>query len=582
MIDISKFKDLYISETEDQLQILNKNLLVLEKSIKGKDGKTDKKTVLNDLMRASHTIKGSSATMGFNDMAYLAHVMEDVFDNGRNDLLELNEEMVDYAFRSADKLEESLNSVKDSNKELKLKKLADKIKNLTGVDTTGIGKSARNQDASVKPENETAPEVEKSSDDLEKEETLNKDLEKTETDTKKDINHPSESTVKINHIKVPVKRLDTLMDLIEELVIEKMALRRLSVDNKDLKEVVDRTNLLIQSLEYEVMQARLVPVDQIFARFPRMIRDLSKAQGKNVDFRLDGGELELDRTIVDKLGEPLVHLLRNAIDHGISKEGYVKLMAKRDRENAVIIVENDDKSIDLEEVKVSAVKRGIVSDKELESFTDEQVIDLIFHPKLSTNKEVTEISGRGIGLNVVKKFAESSGGKVIVENINPGVRFTLNLPLTLAIINSLLVEVGNNIYAIPFANIDRSIIVEPKNVKKMADKNVAIVDEDKVPLIDLRNVFGSEEEVEKSDAKEVEGEKNANDLVNNNLITVVIKSGKERVGLVVDKLASEQEVTVKPLSSVLKSIKGFSGSTILGDGRTILILDAGSLLETIK
>ena len=596
MTDISKFKDLYVSESEDQLQILNENLLVLEKAINNGESNDSVKDVLDVLMRASHTIKGSSATMSFIDMAYLAHVMEDVYDGARNNIVELTPEMIDYAFQAVDKLEESLDSIKQTDKELVLKGLADELKKATGVNTEGVGKSNRKKAEDAKAEDAKAEnqikaglevprsvEIKIEEPKIEEPKIEDKDIDnqktiKTKTGTGRD--EIDDSVKKIEYIKVPIKRLDALMDLVEELVIDKMALQRMGLKNKELQEVTDHVGLLIQSLQYEVMQARLVPVEQVFARFPRMVRDLSKRQEKKVEFFVHGSDLELDRSIVDKLGEPLVHLLRNAIDHGIKTEGYVRLEAKRDRENALIIVENNDQSIDIEKVKQAAVKRGIASAKEVDLMTNQEVMNLLFHPKLSTNDVVTEISGRGVGLNVVKSFAESSGGRVIVENLNPGARFTLELPLTLAIINSLLVEVGELIYAIPFSNIDRSVLVNAENIKRMADNNVAIVDGIKVPLIDLREKFGNIIVVDNNHV--IEKSEKADDEVLKNVdkVVVIVKKGDELIGLVIDKLVGEQEVTVKPLSPILRNVRGFSGSTILGDGRTILILDIVNLLLT--
>jgi len=596
MVDISKFKDLYVSESEDQLQILNENLLVLEKAINNGDSIESVKGLLDTLMRASHTIKGSSATMGFNDMAYLAHVMEDVYDGARNGIVDLTTEMLNYAYQAVDKLEDSLNAIKETDKELELKELAVELKKATGVNTEGVGKSNRkkaedamqvtnntqqgtliaNKEVETKQQitEEIKQEIGKVDGSKIEREKVSKAKSENSSLVENEKEEVDDAVKKIEYIKVPIKRLDTLMDLVEEMVIDRMALQRMGLRNKELQEVTDHVGLLIQSLQYEVMQARLVPVEQVFARFPRMVRDLSKKQGKKVEFIELGSDLELDRSIVDKLGEPLVHLLRNAVDHGIATEGYVKLEAKRDRENALIIVENNDQSINIEKVRQAAVKRGIMSLKEIEVMNDQEVMNLLFHQRLSTNDEITEISGRGVGLNVVKSFAESSGGRVIVENLNPGARFTLELPLTLAIINSLLVEVGDSIYAIPFANIDRSVIVSPENIKRMADNDIAIVDGIKVSLVDLRKKF-KDIFVAKVDADVVtEGEE-----VSEDKIVVIIKKNDELVGLVVDKLVGEQEVTVKPLSPILRNVKGFSGSTILGDGKTILILDTINLLS---
>lgn len=577
MVDISKFKDLYVSETEDQLQILSDNLLVLEKNVKNGGKEKVEQRILNDLMRASHSMKGSSATMGFNEMAYLSHVMEDVFDAARNDRLEITSDIVDSVFSAIDKLEESLESIKDNDVELKLKAIANKIKKISGVSTVGVGKS----DKSSKSEETTEQIVEKvetKKEESKKEETV---IEKQEEDLSGDETD-RDPTKRIDYIKVPIKRLDSLMDLVEELVIDRMTLRQLSHDNSKLREVTNHIDLLIQSLQYEVMQARLVPVDQVFARFPRMVRDLSRKQGKDIDFRVSGGDLELDRSIVDKLGEPLVHLLRNAVDHGIRKEGYIELNATRDKEYAVITVENNDQSIDPEKVKNAAIKRGIITTKEANEMNDDQIINLIFHPQLSTNEQVTEISGRGVGLNVVKKFAESSGGRILVEDMEPGTRFKLELPLTLAIINSLLVEVDKNIFAVPFSTILRSVIVKRKEIKSMADNKMLIVDGTDAPLIDLKEYFsfaskllGANINIETSAEDEKKSE-------NDDVIIVLVKQDDDLAGLVVDKLINEQEVTVKPLSSVLRGVGGFSGSTILGDGKTVLILDVFSLINKIK
>lgn len=580
MVDISKFKDLYISETEDQMQVLNDNLLVLEKNVSS--GNVDKieKNILNDLMRASHTVKGSSATMGFTDMAYLAHVMEDVFDFARNDKIQITSDIVDVVFSAIDKLEASLDSVKKFDKELKIKNLAEKIKKITGVNTIGVGKSSHVNEQKVEEPKKVEQTV------LEKKE-IKKDeqIQKTEKSIVEDVCEERDAAKKIDYIKVPIKRLDSLMDLVEELVIDRMTLRQLCLDNSELREVTNHIDLLIQSLQYEVMQARLVPVDQVFARFPRMVRDLSRSQNKNIDFRISGGDLELDRSIVDKLGEPLVHLLRNAVDHGIKEKGYIELTAKRDRENAVIIVENDDQSIDPEKVKSAAIKRGIISVKEANEMREEQIINLIFHPQLSTNEEITEISGRGVGLSVVKRFAESSGGRVVVEILDPGTRFKLELPLTLAIINSLMVEVEKNIFAVPFSVILRSVIVKRKDIRSMADNKMVIVDDTDIPLIDLKEYFHFVSKLLGTEMKMPEKKENNDDEDedgNEDIIVVIVKKDNDLAGLVVDKLLNEQEVTVKPLSSVLRGVGGFSGSTILGDGKTILILDVFSLIKKIK
>jgi two-component system chemotaxis sensor kinase CheA len=335
------------------------------------------------------------------------------------------------------------------------------------------------------------------------------------------------------------------------------------------------------------MESRLVPVEQVFARFPRMIRDLAQRQKKEIAFVINGGEIELDRTIVDKLGEPLVHLLRNAVDHGISNKGTIKLEAQRKSEHVLFIIENDEHGINLEKVKLTVIKKNLASAQEVALMSEQQLVNFLFDGNFSTNDEVTEISGRGVGLSVVKKFIESFGGRVIVENFKDRVRFILELPLTLAIIETLLISVNDAIFAIPFSNVDRSVHVPMGNIKRMGDHNMAVVDGRNIPLIDLKEVFQLAEiladkmdktVLEKASAPNAreKGKKDKESLV------VLVKMGTEMGGILVDKILSEQEIIVKPFSSVLKNIKSFSGSTILGNGRVVLILDVMNILKKAK
>lgn len=546
MADLSKFKDLYLSEADDQLLKLNEKMLVLEKKYQTAEAGG----LLDEMMRASHTIKGSSATMGYVKTAFLTHVLEDIFDGARNKAIELNPETINLIFKALDKLEKTLETIRTADKELDMDDLARELKDATGVDTVGTGKSQKDAPPAEKPE---------------KGEKAGSQAARKKTEVKAEDQEIT-AVSRIDYIKVPVERLDALMDLVEELLIDKMRIEQMVQKVPQLKEVSNHLSFLVSSIQYNVMQARLVPVEQVFARFPRMIRDLATKQGKDVDFVISGSEIELDRTIVDKLGEPLVHLLRNAVDHGINKRGRIKLKAVRESDYAVISVENDNNGIDFQAVKRAAVRHGIVGEKEIESYNEGQIYNLLFHPRLSTREQVTEISGRGVGLSVVKNFADALGGRVVVENLDQGVRFSLELPLTLAIINSLLVDVKGDIYAVPFTSIDRSVSIFPQDIKKMADNEVAVIDGLDVPLLRIDRLFG------KAPADRAETE----------ILAVLIRKGRDVIGIVVDNLINEQEIIVKPLSSILRGIKGFSGSTILGDGRTVLILDVLGLLKAIK
>jgi two-component system, chemotaxis family, sensor kinase CheA len=560
MVDLSKFKDLFVSEAEEHIAALNKNLLLLEKN------PTDLE-LLNELMRSAHTIKGSSATMGFKEVAFLTHIIEDIFDYARDKLLEISPEIIDAVFAAVDALEQSLKEIKKNGAENNLSEVSQKLKTLTGVTTEGISKSLR--DANGKPiakiQKEKNP-VESPKSEPKQEEVMKK-------------------TDQLSHIKVPVERLDRLLDLAEELVIEKMRLETVLKKSLDeskelsdseiqkrfpiiprLKPVVNNLNRMISDIQLQVMQSRLVPVDQVFFRFNRMVRDLSKQQDKEVKFEVTGGEMELDRSVVDKLGDPLVHLLRNAIDHGIEKEGVLRLQAIRAKDFATISVENTGLNIDPEEVRKAAVEKKIISEVESHSFDKNKIFQLLFHPQLSTSKEITETSGRGVGLSVVKQFADQVNGRVIVESplkSGNGARFTLELPLTLAIIQVLLTRVKQDIFAIPFSSLERSVSVSAGNIKSIGNQKTVIIDGVDIPLLDLRSFL------KKSEEKEAEKE----------IKVVLVKKDKKTIGLVVDELLNEQEIIVKPLPDVIQNTKGFSGSSVLGDGQTILILDVASLIE---
>ncbi|MBL4693806.1 chemotaxis protein CheA [Candidatus Gracilibacteria bacterium] len=554
-MDLSKFKELYISEVETQIQKLNDNLLALEKT-------PEEKSILNDLMRSSHTIKGSSATMSYNHMATLSHVLEDIFDNARKGTLALSKGIMNELFNGFDALEKSLSAIKDTGVELDSTELSEKIKVLCTDSTKKVV-------SKVAAKTPTAPT--KETDDF-NEAFLNKD----------------QTIDEISRVKVPIHRLDDLMDITEELLVNKMRIESLSaglIDPKtaksaliELKPAVEQLSRLVMDLQFNVLQARLVPLEQIFSRFPRMVRDLAQKQNKEIELKINGSEIELDRTIVDKLGGPIIHLLRNAIDHGIEQKGTISITAKHQKDYITLVIEDDGRGIDWDKVITSAIESNIISSEEgtkLKTSKNQKGMEkLLFDPRLSTKGEVTEISGRGVGLSAVQQFVEEISGRIIIKSPleeGSGTRFTLELPLTLAIIDALLVRVKDQTMAIPFSSIERTVHVEQKDIKTIADHETAIVAGTDVPLIRLEQVFKD------TFAKEDEKEQKDGPIT-----VVLVKRGKEVAGIVVDELLAQQEIIIKPLPQTLSTIKGFAGSTILGDGRTVLILDLVSLLSYIS
>jgi len=533
--------------------------------------------------------------MGFKKLAFLTHVLEDVFDYARSGLLEIDEKIINEMFGAFDALDKALASIKKTGKETNLSAITNKIKKITGVKTEGVGKSKRTK--SGKPVG--AKKKKKISGNREKR------IQRKQPGEEEAVTAATKSA-EFTHIKVPVERLDKLMDLMEELLIDKMRLRAKSVDFPEIKETVEHLDRLVSDIQYQVMQARLVPVEQIFARFPRMVRDLSKKEKKQVGFEVSGGDLELDRTVIDGLAQPLVHLLRNAVDHGIAKKGKIRLTAKREKDYALINVTNWGQSIDWEKVISKAADRDLISPETKDNLMsrlrenplvpDREIQKLLFNPRLSTKDKITETSGRGVGLSVVKKFADQLGGRVMIESpllsssgkgedekikTEDGASFTLELPLSLAIIKALLVRANGSKFAIPFSSIERTVRVPHQKIKSLGDQDVAVVGGIEVPLARLRRVFGfsqpdlAEDETDKDEKVPAEIKK-AHEL------SVIVRRGRDIAGIVVDELLGEEEITVKPLPRILQRVRGFSGATIMGDGRTLLILDVVGLLENTQ
>lgn len=561
MFDIKKFKDIFLIEATEHLQKLNDNLLALEKLYKLKDD--DKKNqiseLLNELMRSSHTMKSSSAAMGYSKLAYLMHVLEDIFDFARYGKLDFDKKIFDFLYEIFDSVDKSLKEIKNNDKELDVQKIADKIKKITGVKTVGTGKSIKNE--------------------------TSRDMSVANKATKNNL-----SSEKISSINVSVEKLDELMNLTEELLINRLRLNSYieKISGKvltDIKEISDNLGSTISSLQYSVMQARLVPVRQAFINFTRLVRDLAEKQNKEIDFEIIGSDLELDRTIVDKLQDPVIHLLRNAVDHGIIKNGKIKIITKREKDYFTVEVVDYGQGINWLDVVKVAKDRAIISQetynlfrKELESVKNKtpssEIVKLIFHPNLSTAKQVTETSGRGVGLSVVENFVKDIHGNIVVQSPfleNTGTRFILELPLTLAIIKALLVRVGNQKFAIPFTVIDRAVLVPLTNIKSLGDQDIAVINDQDVPLIRVDKVFEIDFELKQNKKENIK-----------NLTVVLVRRGQEFSGIVVDELINQQEIIVKPLPEYIRGVKGFAGSSILGNGQTILILDTLNMISDIK
>lgn len=376
-------------------------------------------------------------------------------------------------------------------------------------------------------------------------------------------------------VRVDITKLDNLMNLVGELVINKTRLEQIMKTGQvtSLGETVEQIERITSDLQNVVMKVRMVPIEQVFNRFPRMVRDFSKELEKEVELVLEGQETELDRTVIDEISDPLVHLIRNSLDHGLEKPeerlaqgksrvGTLKLIARQEGNSVLIIVEDDGQGINIEKVKTKAVENGMVTIKELEQMSEKEILDFIFAPGFSTAQQVTDISGRGVGLDVVRAKINSLNGNVFLES-QPGIgtKFTIKLPLTLAIIQALLVKVEEEVYAIPLANIDETTLIEEDVIKNVQGQEVMVLRGKVLPLIRLSKVL----------------EVPCTGKCGEELYVVVVRKGEEQIGLVVDELIGQQEIVISSLGKLFSNLPGIAGAAILGDGKVSLILDIGTL-----
>ena len=381
-------------------------------------------------------------------------------------------------------------------------------------------------------------------------------------------------------VRVDIEKLDVLMNLVSELIIAKNSLVATSEGSDEksssaVSEQVEYLESVTTSLHESVMKVRMVPIESVVSKFPRMIRDLSKNLGKKMELYMSGEDTELDRTVVDEIGDPLMHLLRNSADHGLEsaelrKErgkpatGSIFLDAYQDGNNVIIEVRDDGNGIDTEAVKKRAIERGVVSHEQAESMSDKEIIDLLFNAGFSTAKEVSDVSGRGVGLDVVKSKIEALSGEVEVKSkLGVGSTWTIRLPLTLAIIQALMVTIGDEKYAISLGSIQTIEDIARDSIKLVQNKDVIHLRGSVIPLVNLHDILGVPQE-EHDDSEHV--------------IVVIVKKGDKLAGLVVDELIGQQEIVIKSLGRYINKSKIISGATILGDGEVALILDTNALM----
>lgn len=677
-MDTNQYMDMFLDESHEHLQSLNDGLLSLEDNM-------EDTSVVNEIFRNAHTLKGMSATMGYNKIAELTHEMEDVLDLIRKEQLKLNEDIIDTLFKCVDSLGQMIDSVGNGESEdvVDVSDLVKKLSSISKPDKAGAAAPAAPAAADAKA-SAAAPTIElsdvdkdvikqaaetglqaihikvtladtcllksarsymvmnaldelgdviksvPSAEDLEQEKfdhsfdavLITASEEKAVQDAVNSISEISkvETNVikldeekkaapaapaakaaapapvkkaaapapakkaaapakKVHHsqsVRVDIEKLDTLMNLMGELVINKVRLEQIGQTHRlaDLTETLEQMDRVTTDLQNIVMKVRMVPVSSVFNRFPRMVRDIAKELNKEINLTIEGEETELDRTVIDEIGDPIMHLLRNSCDHGVEepdereakgkpRAGEVGLIARHEGNNVVIMVTDDGAGIDAAKIRAKAVEKGMVTQEEADKMDDAEAVRLIFLPGFSTADHISDISGRGVGMDVVRSKIEALSGHVDVETkIDEGSVFKIKLPLTLAIIQAMLVKVQEEMYAIPLGSIDSTINIQEDEIKTVQNKEVIVLRGEIIPIIRMEKML------------QVPHVKDSDET-----FVVVVHTGDAKAGIVVDNLIGQQEIVIKTLGSLFTGLKMFSGATVLGDGRVALILDVATMMQ---
>lgn len=679
-MDVNQYLEMFIDESKEHLQACSEHLLELEKN-------PDDLAIVGEIFRSAHTLKGMSATMGFEDLADLTHKMENVLDAIRNEKIHVTAEILDIVFESVDHLEEMVQDIanggdgkRDVQSTVELLKQIEAGETPTVVaplsppsskdlkliyddfEKTILSQSAeqgmKSYEISVTLRDDCLLKaarvfmifeiLEKNGDVIKSSPTVDK-LEEEQFDSVFSVAFISQEagsdlqqklmkvseveSVEVNEIdlavfkevveetsvtveqpvieqvatpaepvatkaapekkapaankssvpaasktiRVSIERLDILMNLFEELVIDRGRLLSIAteVNHGELSETVERMSRTMGDLQNIVLTMRMVPVETVFNRFPKMVRQISRDINKKINLDIIGAETELDRTVIDEIGDPLVHLIRNSCDHGIEspeirrqkgkpEEGTVQLRAYHSGNYVFIEIEDDGAGINRDKVLAKAISKGVVTPETANSLTDKQINELILASGFSTADAVSDLSGRGVGLDVVKTTIESLGGNISIESTqNVGSTFSIQLPLTLSIISVMLVEIEKEIYAIPLSSIIETSIIRSSDILNAHNQKVIDFRGKVVPLVFLEEVF------------EVPRKEVADDEFHS---VVIVRKGEKLAGLVVDSFIGQQEIVLKSLGNYLTNIFAISGATILGNGKVALIVDCNALM----
>jgi len=637
MEDIQEILEDFLVEAFELIEQLDQNLVELE-------GNPDDLELLNSIFRVAHTIKGSSSFLNFDVLTRLTHHMEDVLNKARHGDLKLTPDVMDVVLESIDLMKSLLHAIRDNGNDTSVGiDITDICRRLDIISNGEEAESAEpaveesstpseiavedNTDYSKLSDQEVEAEIERllkirkeedrkrkestgkaqpaiaatpspvatpsfeglsESDDsdeapVEKPAARRSGADNTNAPAKKEAASSMEQT-----IRVEVKRLDHLMNLIGELVLGKNRLLKIYDDVEEryegekfleeLNQVVSSISLVTTDLQIAVMKTRMLPIAKVFNKFPRMVRDLSRELGKQIELEISGEETELDKSIVEEIGDPLVHIIRNSCDHGIEdgatrrakgkpEGGLIQLKAYNEGNHIVIEITDDGKGLDPDLLRSKAIEKGMISEREADGMSDKEAFALIFRPSLSTAKVVTNVSGRGVGMDVVKTNIEKLNGIIDVDSeLGQGTVIKLKIPLTLAIIQALLVGAQEEYYAIPLASVLETVRIPLDEIYTIEGKNVLRLRDEVLSLVRLSDIFGVKQVYEGGEHTYV----------------VVIGLAESKLGVVVDTLVGQEEIVIKSLGDYLQGIEGIAGATIRGDGRVTLIVDVAALMNLAK
>lgn len=592
--EMAEILESFIIETREIFERLGQDLLTLEKGV------TDNE-LLNTIFRAVHTVKGTSSFLGLEQMTSLAHVFEDVLNKLRKGEITVSSDKMDVMFEAYDIMKDLLARIEARNlAKIDLSAIIPKLRvigqvGMAAPDVPAVAPAPADAPADEAGQSEVAefPDVAEAPVPAPAAQVTAPAPAKAPAPAPAQAaaaQHPEAAQAAAKAvdttIRVDVARLDSLMNLVGELVLGRNRLTQISYlmnqqhegipITKDLTETSSQIDFITTELQMAVMKTRMVPIAKVFNKLPRLVRDLMKETGKEIELVTFGEDTELDKSIIEELNDPLVHLMRNAGDHGLEstadrraagkpEKGIITVRAEHEGNHIVISVADDGRGMDPEKLKAKAIEKGMITEAQAREMSKAEAFNLVFAPGFSTAAKVTNVSGRGVGMDVVRTNIQKLKGIIEIESdMGKGSKIIIKLPLTLAIIQALLVEVDREVFSVPLESVLEVVRIQPKDINTISGREVVRLRNTVLPLARLQSIMGTSN-----------GEEHQDDWI----YIVVVGLAQQRLGIVVDSLLGQKEVVIKSLGGYLGTVPGIAGSTILGDGRVIMIIDVGELMK---